>query len=666
MQITINLTDPRATSIALDEVIFAQAETTLTFNVSPSTESLADGLSVALLTAQGETLAHALVSASTAILNTSTVECYEFAEGLPVEATRGAYLVIGDSTHPLAIIPVQVARNPIAEIAPPTETAPIYPTAIELQEILAEITQAKGDVVGAAEIAVQAKETAQRLVDSINYSFDITTKDVGQGTETFIAPAEKDGITPRLDNNGQDIHGVSGFSGDRYNNARFLLDWDLSRSNNTAYLASYMTWEGNRGFGGTNTFVQPLIPANKGTTAGAIPLAIPCFENSPLYWSGWFMFNDASNPSASAVKQILLDWSKVNAGGQGTIALTSDVDAVAERVTAVEEEAETKLDEATNYFQLSYEKKVGNFNALSVSQTAVLHEGFVLYDSYATNKYRLLIPATNSFVYISPIGTVRFVAVGIDETKIYHTRNSTPYLTIISGHGESLAETSYEALTAFPAQVEGLSGQYALTLSNGCAVCVNGNVLSADFETLVGTYSGVSSLKFLTRKSDKILYFDKTSKKLASLYFDASGALIVSQNGYNQNTSYDFYLNGSYASVVVSGGFILGTTSTNGYLYKHYQVYVRPLVVILHKNGMQFLFTEDGAYLVFRPSSNTFDGDIGLVARHILPTPSNIIYDTFSYMRNQYLYDLAGNVLLSKYCIYHAGANQPYLLYVAK
>lgn len=194
----------------------------------------------------------------------------------------------------------------------------------------------------ASEVAVAAKNTATGLVDSINYSFE-TWSDASIVDGNFIGPAKKDGVQPRLHNRNRDIHGVTGFSGDTYHNARFLLDWSLARSNDSAYLASYMTWEGNRGLGGTNTFVQPLLPANKGTTAGAIPLAIPCFENSPLYWSGWFMFNDASNPAQSAVKQILLDWSKVSAGGQGTIALMSDLENVrdpelADRVEELETE----------------------------------------------------------------------------------------------------------------------------------------------------------------------------------------------------------------------------------------------------------------------------------------------------------------------------------------
>lgn len=255
MQITVNLTDPQATSIALDEVIFAQAVTEINLSTIPATEAIADGTSLALLTPQGKAMAITQVASNVATLNTNTIECYEFVRDLPVEAARDAYIVLGSATKPIAIVPVQVARN-VMTITPPTEYAPIYPTALELQQTLArmqadvedtatnaasvnniaqtfpttvenakqeienqteavtkDIMDAKKAAVEAAGDAEEAKNETQGLVDSINYSFSITTKDVGQGTETFIAPAEKDGITPRLDNNGKDIHNVSGFSG---------------------------------------------------------------------------------------------------------------------------------------------------------------------------------------------------------------------------------------------------------------------------------------------------------------------------------------------------------------------------------------------------------------------------------------------------------------------
>lgn len=515
MQITLNLADPTATSIALDDVIFTQAEITLTFAVYPSTDSLADGLSVALLTPQGDTLAHALVSASTAILDTSTVECYEFARGLPVEATRGAYLVIGDSTHPLAIIPVQVARNPIAEIAPPTDYAPIYPTAIEMQAILTQIEEArkayvvdtsitaeslnpvtskaiydaladkqnkltagknitictdgtinaKGITVdtslipsssnpvqnkviytaldkkqdapncnvtqfgrntsaGTNGVAIGANASATNgvsigfsahspnasiaigksatLCTAATYAIAIgenvyvgmygtqsiiiggmarslspkgiaigycTTANIctgvaigagmtacygvpiiigsqafpsatirvtncgkmtiggkavgggdryfgtwagdasaGWGDVTMLGANSINGKYPRLHARNRDIHAVTGFSNDCYYNARFILPWTEAMSNDTSYLSAYTKFTVDRGMGGTQTFIQPLVPKNEGTTKYAgVEYAIPAFENSPVYWNGQILYNY----DGCATRGVTIPWQKL-------------------------------------------------------------------------------------------------------------------------------------------------------------------------------------------------------------------------------------------------------------------------------------------------------------------------------------------------------------------
>lgn len=146
MDIQLNLTTPQAENITLDEVIFSQATTELSFSVTPSDKTLVDGLSCALLTPQGKTLAHALTNANKAILDTSTIECYEYVQGLPIEGAKDAYIVIGESTKPLAIVSVQVAKNYLADIAPPSATAPVYPTSQELQAILARLTEIETNV----------------------------------------------------------------------------------------------------------------------------------------------------------------------------------------------------------------------------------------------------------------------------------------------------------------------------------------------------------------------------------------------------------------------------------------------------------------------------------------------------------------------------------------
>ncbi|MBR6802442.1 MAG: hypothetical protein IKM62_01325 [Kiritimatiellae bacterium] len=119
---------------------------------------------------------------------------------------------------------------------------------------------------------------------------------------------------PRLHNHGQDIHEVSGFSRDSRDDEtvwshRLLLPWDLAKANDTSYLMAGVVWESTR-LGVNTRFVQPLLPTNtpEATTALGLPYALPCFENSPIFWNGHLIFDDGSG-----VKQITLPWSAVNA-----------------------------------------------------------------------------------------------------------------------------------------------------------------------------------------------------------------------------------------------------------------------------------------------------------------------------------------------------------------
>lgn len=161
---------------------------------------------------------------------------------------------------------------------------------------------------------------------------------VGFGEQdTFFGPrkvADGDGQFqkgyPRLHNHGQDIHEVSGFSRDSRDDEdvwshRLLLPWDLAKANDTSYLMAGVVWQSERlaALGGDTTFVQPLLPKNTGATASVLPQAIPCFENSPIFWNGHLIWEGTYAP-----KQIKMPWSRVADGTEAELALKSDIPSV--------------------------------------------------------------------------------------------------------------------------------------------------------------------------------------------------------------------------------------------------------------------------------------------------------------------------------------------------
>lgn len=140
---------------------------------------------------------------------------------------------------------------------------------------------------------------------------------------------------PRLHNHGQDIHEVSGFSRDSRDDEtvwshRLLLPWELAKANDTSYLMAGVVWDGQRNLftnGDTATFVQPLLPQNSGSTQSALPYAIPCFENSPVYWKGTIIWNDGTQSISKAVQ---IPWARVKQDMRGPteLALKSDIPSV--------------------------------------------------------------------------------------------------------------------------------------------------------------------------------------------------------------------------------------------------------------------------------------------------------------------------------------------------
>ncbi|MBR5590937.1 MAG: hypothetical protein IKW38_00185 [Kiritimatiellae bacterium] len=146
---------------------------------------------------------------------------------------------------------------------------------------------------------------------------------------------------PRLHNHGQDIHEVSGFSRDSRDDEsvwshRLLLPWDLAKANDTSYLMAGVVWNGQRNLfanGDTATFVQPLLPQNSGSTQSALPYAIPCFENSPVYWKGTIIWNDGTQAISKAVQ---IPWARVQQDMRGPdeLALKRDVPSIDKSLSA--------------------------------------------------------------------------------------------------------------------------------------------------------------------------------------------------------------------------------------------------------------------------------------------------------------------------------------------
>lgn len=130
--------------------------------------TLSAGTSVALITPRGDTLAHTILSeecapGATIPLSTLTEQAAEYTRSCRAVDTREALLAIGDSEHPIALIPARIAQNPLYTLAPPTDLAPAYPTTEALKSLLAEMQAASN---AAAQSATAARKSAEEAGES--------------------------------------------------------------------------------------------------------------------------------------------------------------------------------------------------------------------------------------------------------------------------------------------------------------------------------------------------------------------------------------------------------------------------------------------------------------------------------------------------------------------
>ena len=148
MHVVINQADALF-GVDAENRLFAPAKEIITFDLTFNTpQATLQGLSCALLSPDGETLAHSLIEDNKAILDTNTAQAVDFIKGASIGTEKMVFLAVGDSS------------NPLADIAPPSALAPTYPTSESLRAILSQMTEQ----AQRAEDAVEATEEAQKAV----------------------------------------------------------------------------------------------------------------------------------------------------------------------------------------------------------------------------------------------------------------------------------------------------------------------------------------------------------------------------------------------------------------------------------------------------------------------------------------------------------------------
>jgi hypothetical protein len=153
--ITVTINTTRGGTVSAPFAALATERITFQGDIIPG-----DNTTLAILDEHGGTIAQGRIVGAEADLDLNTCQADEatrYAD--PGEPVR-AYVAVGDTDNLLAVIPCQLVRNALDNIAPPTELAPTYPTSDSLLAILAQMTAQ----ANRAEEAVEATEKAQKAV----------------------------------------------------------------------------------------------------------------------------------------------------------------------------------------------------------------------------------------------------------------------------------------------------------------------------------------------------------------------------------------------------------------------------------------------------------------------------------------------------------------------
>lgn len=195
--ITVTINTTRGGTVSAPFAALATERITFLGDLIPG-----DNTTLALLDEHGGTLAQGRIVGAEADLDLNTCQADEATRyATPGEPIR-AYLAVGDTDNLLAVIPCQLVRNALDNLAPPAELAPTYPTSERLLAILTEMTEQ----ANRAEEAVEATGAAQKAV--AKYVDEVFPAKVEQAERT-LAKSVTDGTSAVTQKANQAIGAIS-------------------------------------------------------------------------------------------------------------------------------------------------------------------------------------------------------------------------------------------------------------------------------------------------------------------------------------------------------------------------------------------------------------------------------------------------------------------------
>lgn len=543
--------------------IFAQSTETITFDVTFSDpQATLQGLYCALLSDGGKTLALTTIDGNKAVLDTNTTECVEYVAQWAIGTTRHAFLVVGESTKPLAIIDVEVAQNPLEGIMPPTESAPSYPTSAELQAILAEV---KAQAQSASKSAQSANQDAifvnNAKTEVVRIGAQITTDRVlisGYASTASSSASRAEEAKRIAVNASEDVSDMQIEIG--ATKARIDATAKVVQSNADA-VASAKT-EINTAIATANTAINEAV--GKADTAKTDAVK-------------------AQGEASKSAEQASTSASNASKSAQQAEDAKTAIGDVGGRLDAVEAGLASKSDRfiATVFDTFNYQKI--NVVSKKLEHLGACHEGLLFYDHYSSN-----------VIFVSPNGgiissdkalnfvlNVKYLLFLLDSVKNItrmwvKDKSGGVKLITVAGKDSDIALTVEDATLPSENASEYKNVKGFATSDSNYFVCSGGIILDATFKETdnkfncretFNSYYGVDFPDAIATNGQYFTYIDSVTKKPSKLTLDADGAMTIEQNVYTlSDAPYGFPLIEFPHAAMVSGGIVL-RNANNGAWY---------------------------------------------------------------------------------------------------
>lgn len=490
-----------------------------------------DGTSVALLTPSGETLALALSQAHAVTLDTNTTQAAAYAAGLPVGRSLNAFVVVGDTDNLLATVPVLVVANALDSLAPPTQSAPHYPTSAELQAILNEMAELASAASKASEAVANDAQRVDRLV---NVALPKAVEEIDTHLDERVRAAEKTIERAAVD--------ASNTLSESATAASTALDGKVSAA---------------------STALDNKLAAVSTALDGKVSAA----NNAATAADGSAKAAKKARDDAEAAKGLAADSAKnaAKSAEQAEDAKTAIGD-VGGRLKAVEKSVEKALPYSLKKYDYNVKAWLGQeeSNILSVGGVVPAPVGFIA--THGTkNPY-----AQREVVWIKPNGeriTILTRAKNLAEHPWLNYNNTTPrtmwldgdYVYIITTSNSVTYKTSIHFINGEPKDIVSVSVadadltchvSYSIKISDRFVLANNGEIFDAETLKVTGTVTLIAD-RLITASNAQGAYA-MTSQGVVLISVDESGTPIITV----KNTSKKYL-------PLANGKFVKGTFKSN-------------------------------------------------------------------------------------------------------